>query len=71
MTITDTLRDAEPLARAVVGGTPDALAEFETMRLDLSPTRWPAWSPCLPHIVPSGVVEMASRVGSDPPDPSF
>ena len=34
--ITDALRDAELLARAVVRGTPDAFAEYETMRLELS-----------------------------------
>jgi menaquinone-9 beta-reductase len=34
--ITDAFRDAELLARAVVRGTPDAFAEYERVRLDLS-----------------------------------
>ncbi|HEX7793896.1 MAG TPA: hypothetical protein VF456_06070, partial [Vicinamibacterales bacterium] len=34
--ITDALRDAELLARAIVRGTAAALIEFETSRLDLS-----------------------------------
>ena len=34
--ITDALRDAELLARAVVAGTEDAFADYETTRHDLS-----------------------------------
>jgi 2-polyprenyl-6-methoxyphenol hydroxylase-like FAD-dependent oxidoreductase len=34
--ITDALRDAELLARAILRGTADALTDFETTRLDLS-----------------------------------
>ena len=34
--ITDALRDAELLARAIIKGTPAAFADYETMRLDLS-----------------------------------
>ncbi len=34
--ITDALRDAELLARAVVAGTPDAFAEYDRIRLELS-----------------------------------
>jgi len=34
--ITDALRDAELLARAIVRGTPDAFADYETTRHDLS-----------------------------------
>jgi flavin-dependent dehydrogenase len=34
--ITDALRDAELLARAIVAGTPDALSKYEATRLELS-----------------------------------
>ena len=34
--ITDALRDAELLARAIIAGTAAAFAEYETLRLDLS-----------------------------------
>jgi 2-polyprenyl-6-methoxyphenol hydroxylase-like FAD-dependent oxidoreductase len=34
--ISDALRDADLLSRAVLRGTPEAFAEYETMRLDLS-----------------------------------
>jgi flavin-dependent dehydrogenase len=34
--ITDALRDAELLARAIIAGTPDALSTYETTRLELS-----------------------------------
>jgi flavin-dependent dehydrogenase len=34
--ITDALRDAELLARAILAGTPAGLANYETTRLDLS-----------------------------------
>src|SRR6185295_17597340 len=34
--ITDALRDAELLARAAIRGTPDAFAEHEIVRIDLS-----------------------------------
>jgi flavin-dependent dehydrogenase len=36
--ITDALRDAEFLARAIVRGTADAMAQYETTHLDLSKT---------------------------------